>query len=138
MSSFPNEVNYGPVVFAALNVVKGQINEFSSTEPTAQENRQDGSISFTLHTVHVRKLPQGASLIHGQPIPKPHAQFFCSFHATDASSEFRAQEPRIRRLVGKSSNGRQPYVDCAWCQQLILKMDSISSDDRFVEGQAWL
>src|SRR5258708_26508982 len=136
--SFPDEVNYGPVVFAALNMVKGQINEFSSTQPTAQENRQDGSISFTLHAVHVRKLPQGASLIHGQPIPKPHAQLFCSFHATDAGSEFRAQEPRIRRLVGKSSDGRQPYVDCAWCQQLILKMYSIPRDDRFTEGQAWL
>src|SRR6267378_467921 len=31
--SFPNEVNYGPMVFAALNMVEGQINEFSSTEP---------------------------------------------------------------------------------------------------------
>jgi hypothetical protein len=37
--SFPNEVNYGSVVFAALHMVKGQINEFSSTEPTAQQNR---------------------------------------------------------------------------------------------------
>jgi hypothetical protein len=138
VSSFPNEVNYGPVVFAALKVVKGQINEFSSARPTPQENRQDGSISFTLHAVHVRKLPQLARLIHGQPIPKPHAQLFCSFHATDASSEFRAQESCIRRLVSKSSNGRQPYVDCAWCQQLILKMDSIPCDDRLVEGHAWL
>src|SRR5690348_7283683 len=57
MPSFPNEVNDGPMVFAALNMVKGQINEFSSTEPTAQENRQDGSISLTLCAVHVRKLP---------------------------------------------------------------------------------
>ncbi len=42
------------------------------------------------------------------------------------------------RLVGKSSYGRQPYVDRAGCQQLILKMDSIPGDDRFIEGQAWL
>jgi hypothetical protein len=34
VSSFPDEVNYGPAVFSALNMVKGQINEFSSTEPT--------------------------------------------------------------------------------------------------------
>jgi len=34
VSSFPDQVNDGPMVFAALNMVKGQINEFSSTEPT--------------------------------------------------------------------------------------------------------
>jgi hypothetical protein len=113
VSAFPDEVNDGPMVFVALNMVKSQIDEFSSTEPTPEENRQDGSISFTLHAVHVRKLPQGAGLVHGQPIPKSHAQLFCSFHAADAGSEFRAEEPRIRRLVGKSSDGRQPYVDRA-------------------------
>jgi hypothetical protein len=55
--SFPDQINDGPMVFSALNMVKGQINEFSSTQPTPQENRQDGSISFTVHAVHVRKLP---------------------------------------------------------------------------------
>jgi hypothetical protein len=29
---FTARLNYGPVVFATLNMVKGQINEFSSTE----------------------------------------------------------------------------------------------------------
>src|ERR1700687_1748639 len=37
--TFPDEVNNGPVVFSALNVVKAQVNEFSSTEPAPQENR---------------------------------------------------------------------------------------------------
>jgi len=138
VSSFPDQINDGPMIFSPLNMVKGQINEFSSTQPTPQKNRQDGSIPFTLNAVHVRKLPQGARLIHGQPIPKSHSQFFCSFHATDAGSKFWAQESRIGRLVGKSSDGRQPNVNCAWCQQLILKMDSIPGDNRFIEGQTWL
>src|SRR5690348_4874380 len=34
VSSFANEVNYGPMVFAALNMVKGQINNLCSTKPT--------------------------------------------------------------------------------------------------------
>jgi hypothetical protein len=38
VSSFSNEVNDRPVVFAALNMVKGQGNEFSSTESASQEN----------------------------------------------------------------------------------------------------
>ena len=39
VASFPDEVNNGPVVFSALNVIKAQVNQFSSTEPAAQENR---------------------------------------------------------------------------------------------------
>jgi hypothetical protein len=31
--SFPDEVNNAPVLFSALNMVKVQINEFSSTKP---------------------------------------------------------------------------------------------------------
>src|SRR5258706_9359676 len=33
--SFPDKVNNGPVILPALNMVKRQINEFSSTKPTA-------------------------------------------------------------------------------------------------------
>jgi len=33
--SFPDKVNNGPVILPALNMVKSQINEFSSTKPTA-------------------------------------------------------------------------------------------------------
>ena len=39
VAAFPHEVNNGPVVFSALNVVKAQVNQFSSTEPAPQENR---------------------------------------------------------------------------------------------------
>jgi hypothetical protein len=35
VTSFSDKVNNGPVVFSALNMVKGQFNEFSSTEPTS-------------------------------------------------------------------------------------------------------
>jgi hypothetical protein len=75
-----------------------QIDEFSSAEPTAQENRHDGSISFALRVVHVRKLPLGASLIHGQRIPKPHASFFASF---------------TRRMPAVSSGLKSPVSDAS-------------------------
>ncbi len=39
VSAFPDEVNYGPMVLPALDVIQRQIDEFSSAEPTAQENR---------------------------------------------------------------------------------------------------
>jgi hypothetical protein len=33
VASFPDKVNNGPVILSALNMVKSQINEFSSTKP---------------------------------------------------------------------------------------------------------
>jgi len=82
--SFSDEVNNGPVVFAPLNMVKGQVNEFFSPETTPKEYRKDGSVPFILHGMCIGKLPQGLGFIHGQPISEPHAQFLCSLHATDA------------------------------------------------------
>src|SRR5215469_14911830 len=63
--SFPDEVNNGPMVFPALKVVNGEINEFPSTKSTSQENRQHGTVPLALHGVHVWKLPQGAGFIYG-------------------------------------------------------------------------
>ena len=77
--SFPDEVNNGPMVFATLNVVKGQVDEFFLPETTPKEYRKDGSVLFTLHGVRIGKLPQGSGFIHGQPISEPHAQFFAAF-----------------------------------------------------------
>ena len=73
------------MVFAALNVVKGQVNEFFSPETASKEYRKDGSVPFALHGIRIRKLPQGSGFIHREPISEPHAQFLYSLHATDAS-----------------------------------------------------
>jgi hypothetical protein len=81
------------MVFAALNVVKGQVNEFSSPETTAKEYRKDGSVPFTLHGVHIGKLPKGSGFVHGQPISEPHAQFLRSLHATDAGARSGLRSP---------------------------------------------
>src|SRR6516164_7695982 len=104
--SFPDEVNNGPMVFVALNVVKCQVNEFFSPETTPKEYRKDGSVPFTLHGMRIGKLPKGSGFIHGQPISEPHAQFLCSLHSADAGGQIRAEEPRICRFIGESSDCR--------------------------------
>src|SRR5215470_20167358 len=58
--SFSDQVNNGPMVFAALNVIHSEIDELFSTESTTKEHRQDGTISSTFDRVHARKLPQGS------------------------------------------------------------------------------
>ena len=72
------------MVFAALNVVKGQVNEFFSPETASKEYRKDGSVPFALHGMRIGELPQGSAFVHRQPISEPHSQFLCSLHATDA------------------------------------------------------
>lgn len=51
----------GPMVFPALKVINGDIDELSSTESTSQENCQHGPIPLALYGVYVGKLPQGAA-----------------------------------------------------------------------------
>src|SRR5215471_2071722 len=63
--SFSDQVNDGLMVFATRNVIHSQIDEFSPTESTTQEHRQDGSIPSTFDRVHARKVPQSAGFLHG-------------------------------------------------------------------------
>ena len=64
MPSFPHQIDNRPMVLPSLNVVNGQIGEFSSTKPTSQENCQDGSIPFAPDGVHIGQLPQGTGFLH--------------------------------------------------------------------------
>src|SRR5215469_4888689 len=133
--SFPDEVNNDPMVFPALNMVKGQINEFFSTETASKEYRKDSSIPFSLHGLHIGKLPEGSGFIHGQPISESHAQFLCALHATNAGGQIRTEESRICRFIGEPSDCCKPHVDGARCKQLVFQMNPIAGDHCFVKGK---
>jgi len=137
MTAFSNQVYNGPVVFAALDVVQRQIDDFSSAESTPKKYCQDSSIPFAFDGVHIGKLPQGAAFLYGQPIPKPHAQLFRSFHSADTNSQIWAQESRVRGLVGEPSDSRQAYIDGSRSEEPIFKVDSVARDGRLVERQPW-
>src|SRR6516165_10598770 len=72
--SLTDKDNNGPMVFSALDMIKGQINEFFSTETTSQEYRKDGSIPFTLRCPDW-EVATGSGFVHGQPISESHPQF---------------------------------------------------------------
>jgi len=79
---FPNEGQLCPNVFAAFLkfiVEKFRFNEFSSTEPHPRRTARIARslLPFTLNMFG--SLPQGASLIHGQPIPSRMPSFFAPF-----------------------------------------------------------
>ena len=86
-------------------------------------------------TVCVGKLPQGSGFIPGHPISEPQAQFLCSLQATDAGGQIRAEESRICRFIGESSDCCKPHVDGARCKQPVFEMNPVAGDHRFIEGQ---
>lgn len=91
--SFPNEVNYGPMIFAALNMVKGQINEFSSTEPTPRRTARMARslLPFTLCMFGSCHKERASSTVNQFPSRMP--SFFAPF---------------TRRMPAASSGLRSP------------------------------
>jgi hypothetical protein len=79
------------VVFASLKEVKGQFGEFPTTQSAAQQNGEKRSIALTFEGLGPGRLPETASVLSRQPIPKPDAQFLHPLDATYASGEFGAQ-----------------------------------------------
>jgi len=68
-----------------------------------------------------------------QPVAKPHAEFLCSLHATNTSSEVGTEQSGICRLVGQSSNRGKPHVDRAGRQQFLFKMNPLARRHCLVE-----
>jgi hypothetical protein len=121
MRCLSNQIDNGPVIFPALNVVKRQVGQLSSAQTATQQDSQNGSVSFPFQGVWVGELPEVTGLSHRQPIPKSHTQFLCSLHSADAGGKFRTQEPCVRCLVGQASHCRQPDVDGSVLPQLEME-----------------
>ena len=75
MTTLPNQVHNRPVVFAPLEKVKGQFGEFPTTQSAAQQNGEKRSIALTFEGLGPGRLPETASLLGRQPIPKANTNF---------------------------------------------------------------
>jgi hypothetical protein len=54
VTSFADQVNNGPMIFAALEMLKIQLSQLPSPEIATQQVRQDGSIPFPLRCIGIR------------------------------------------------------------------------------------
>ena len=52
-----------------------------------------------------------ASLFRRQPVTEPDAELLRAFNPPDPGGEFRAQQSRVRSLIGESSHRRQSLID---------------------------
>ena len=111
VSTLSNQIHDGPVVFASLEQVDSQFGEFTTPEGAAQQDGQEGSIALAFQGVGFRSLPETASFLRRQPIPKPDAQFLGPFDTTYARSKLRAQQPGVGRLLSEPTDCSQSHVD---------------------------
>ncbi len=81
---------------------------------------------------------QPPALLGRQPVPELDAETSDALHATDARSQFGAQEARISRLVGDPANGCEPQIDGRRCILPLLEVNPVAENDGAVERQAWL
>ncbi len=91
MAALPYQVDNRPVVLASLEVIKGQLGEFTMAKSTAQQNGEQCSIALSLEGVAPWRLPKGAGLVGSQPVAESDAQFLCSPDPTYARGKFRAE-----------------------------------------------
>ena len=93
-------------------------------------------VALAFESLGIRKLPQGASLFSRQPVAKANAQFFRSPDPAYARCEFRAQQPKVGRLVSETAHRCESDVDGSWCQLASLEVDSVAGYHALVEGEA--
>jgi hypothetical protein len=79
VAAFANQINYGPVFFALLQVREFQIGQFAAAESTAQQYGEDRTIPRSFECVRRRRLPEATCFVSREPVSKPHAELFAPF-----------------------------------------------------------
>ena len=91
MSAFPDEVDDRPTLFPSLQVIETEIGQFTSSKTATEQNGNDRSVSLSLESFGIGRLPQIASFLRGQPIPQTNTQFLHALYASNTGCEFWAE-----------------------------------------------
>jgi hypothetical protein len=74
-------------------------------------------------------------LFRRQPVTEPDAELLCAFNPPDSGGEFRAQQSRVRSLIGESSHDRQSLIDSRRREMELFQLYPVSCDDDSVQGE---
>src|ERR1035437_2198897 len=138
VSTLANQIHYGPVLLALLDVTNLEFGHLSPTQAAAEQYCQDCSITFALQSLLVGGSQKPPALIHGQPIAQPNAELLGPFHALDARGQFRTEQSAVGRLVGQAPYGGQAHIDGCRRKKSGLQFDPVAQDDMLAKGQARL
>jgi hypothetical protein len=113
MPGLADQINDRSLILPALKMSDIQFCRLFPAQPATQEEPEQCSVSLALQRIRVRYLPERPCLVGGEPVPSLTPRVLRLFDSADASSEIRAEQAGIGRLVRERSDRRKPAVDCA-------------------------
>jgi hypothetical protein len=135
VAAFANQINYGPVFFALLQVREVQTSQFATTESAAQQYGENRTIPHSFERVRGRGLTEPAGFLGSKPVPKPHTQFLGTFHAADPSGQLRTEQTGVCGLVGETAYCSKSSVDRSGRELPVLEGDALAGHHGLVERQ---
>ena len=84
MTTLTEQVDDGPVIVSLLKVRQLQTDQLGTPQATAQQEGQDGMISFAFRFASIRGLKKPAPLSAGEPIAEAGTKLLRAFHSPDA------------------------------------------------------
>ena len=135
VSAFAYQIDDCPMVLALLYMGELQVGQFAAPQTAAKQYGENCPVSFAFERVRVRRLPEFAGLVSGEPISKPDTQLPGPFHPPDAGGELRTEQASVGSLVGEPPHCSESSIDRS-CRELpILEENAITSDHNLVERQ---
>jgi hypothetical protein len=111
------------------------LRSFFAGQAAPEEDSEQRSISLALERIRVRHLPELFGLVDGEPVTKTNAELLWPLDPPDAGCKIRAEKAGISGLVCKPTYGREPAINCARRELPCFQVNSVASDNRFVERQ---
>jgi hypothetical protein len=88
-----NQIHDAPTTVALLDVSERECGNLGSSQPAAEKNGDDGSVSQALHGRGVGRTEQSLCLPQRQPVSGPDALRFRALHPCDSSRQLRREQP---------------------------------------------
>ena len=93
MATLAEEINDSPVIVALLKVRQLQPDQLGTSQTAAEQERQDGMISFALRDVPVGGVKEPAPLNTCEPVTDPGTELLRALYPPDTRCEVRASRP---------------------------------------------
>ena len=136
MTTLTEQVDDGPVIVSLLKVRQLQTDQLGTPQAAAQQEGQNGMISFALRSASVGGVEKPAPLSAGEPVADPGTKLLRAFHPPDARCKVGTEQAIVGSLVGQSAHCRQPQVDGCRGEPSGLQLIAVPQNDRATERQS--
>src|SRR5271167_1184887 len=138
VSAFAYQIDDCPMVLAPLYMGELQVSQFAAPQTAAKQDGENCPVPLAFERVRVRRLPEFAGLVSGEPISKADTQLPGPFHPPDAGGELRTEQAGVGSLVGEPPHCSESSIDRSCRELAILEENAITGNHNLVERQARL